>query len=166
VGEGAGVVDDVVCELALLVQRHLRADAPHRLFAPVALALQLSLHLQVLGHPDHHGGVEGQAGGAVAAGPAPLEEKRDVEHHQRRPGLPGGHQAAGHLGPHLGMDEGVQTPPRLRIAEHDGAERLAVEGTRRVDHLGPEGRRDLRQQRLSRRLKLVDDGIGVDHGGA
>jgi hypothetical protein len=102
----------------------------------------------------------------VGRGQPALDEQRDVVHQHRRAaalGLLG--QLAGPL-PDPRVDDRVQPPPRVVVAEDGGPERRAVEGAVGLHDAGAEGGDDLLEAGRARLDDLARHLVGVDHGGA
>src|SRR5205085_8789516 len=154
----AAVVDDVVGAAALLVDGHLGTDhGPRSLLREAATLHQtLDLHLLRRVH-EHHAGEK-------AFEPI-LIEQRHVLHHHLCAAFDRLGGASGHPLAYQRMDDGVQSPPRLLVVEHQAAEPLAVDATVPADAL-PE----LAHHRFeARRARLVDGVaglVGVDDRGS
>jgi hypothetical protein len=154
----------VIRELALAVERELRAHALFGFGARTPVARDLALDLHRFRHPDDDGGLDVARGRAALARLSALEQQWDVEHDERRLRLERGGEPSRELRAHLRVDDLVQAQPRSFVCEHDRAERLAVERTSGIDDAGTELLRELVHHRHAARLELVHDRVGVDHG--
>ena len=99
---------------------------------------------------------------AAAPRDAPLEEQRDVEHHERIAALDRRLRAAHHLADHGCVDDLPEPRTGLLVPEDDRAERLAIEGAVGRQDRSTEGVGEGGEHRLTRRLQLVHDRVGVD----
>ena len=91
--------------------------------------------------------------------PGLFVKQRDIEHDQRRSGIVG-QEGTAHFR-HFGMDDGLELPECIGIAEHGGAQFLPVDSLRPGG--AGEGTFDRRDAGTAWALQFVHGGIGIEH---
>lgn len=151
-----GALDDKICPGNFLGQRHLAVDAPQgrgpgkaiALFEPGDLGFPVGSDDDNLVHPRIDSGFE--------------EEGNVVDHHNLRifsGGLPG---QPGLFAGDTGVDDALQPAQPGPVAEHDGAQRLAIEGAIGVEDGLAERLEDLSPGWFARLHDVVSQLVGID----
>ncbi len=152
---GSGVVDDIVTEGTLLVERHLGLNAPARLVLGQAIALDQAPELGRQIDPDQDDALD-------SLGARGLEEQRNIEDEQARLAAVGLHRQA-HALPDRRMRDRIQPLPRTRIGKDDGSELAPIEPAVVEQHVGTEGVTNLLEGGLAGFDDVARQLIGIDH---
>jgi len=156
-GQGAGIVDDMVGAGQSLRARGLRGEHPLSLLAIDAVTgdQPLDLDLGVDVDDNHAIGLREHAGFD--------QQRHDDNDVGRRSGL--GDLLAGRLfDPRV--EQGVETSPLFRVSEDPLPQRCTIERAAGVEHLFAEGFDEGVQTRGAGRDDLTSDQVGIDDPGA